>query len=62
MTHLLAQGHPTSVLTAPAAAVAKVRFSLDSQESACSEETIRQEDVKLGWGPAGGSGSPRALS
>ena len=48
VAHLLPAAHPTSVLPAPAAAVAQGQVSLDSQESACSEETIRQEDVKLG--------------
>ena len=50
MAHLLAKTHPASVLPAPAAAVAQVQVSLHSQESACSEETSRREDVKLGWG------------
>lgn len=45
--HLLPDAHPTSVLPAPAAAVARAQVSLDSRESACSEEAIKQEDVKV---------------
>lgn len=47
VAHVLAEAYPTSVLPVPAAAVSQVQVSLDSQESACSEKTIRQEDVKL---------------
>ena len=55
VAHLLPMPpHATSVLPAPAAAVARAQVSLDSQESACSEESACsggcETRLRASWG------------